>query len=322
MNSNPNSSSTSKYWRSAALRIGGSVLILALLLRAVPFRLVWSKIQLTSPWLAVALLCSYLALHLMGTAKWRLLINLAGAELTFPQAVRCYFTGLFGNIFLPSLVGGDILRAGIAFRLARSKTAVVLGSLVDRVQDTIGLLAVVGIGVLLLPNALDPRSRGTLRAVAVVFLVGVSLGVGSVSIVPVRRFPWKIRRRLVPVRHAIRAVYRRPALVFLCFCMGMTLQVCLVSINFILGKTSGLHVPFYVWLFAWPLSKLSGLIPVTQGGMGIREAALVGLLLPFGAPKETVTAVGFVFEAILISGGLIGGAMAFVIGRISSGTNE
>src|SRR5580692_7519221 len=137
MNSNPNSSSTSKYWRSAAPRIGGSVLILALLLRAVPFRLVWSKIQLTSPWLAAALLCSYLALHLMGTAKWRLLINLAGAELTFPEAVRCYFTGLFGNIFLPSLVGGDILRAGIAFRLARSKTAVVLGSLVDRVQDTI-----------------------------------------------------------------------------------------------------------------------------------------------------------------------------------------
>jgi len=41
----------------------------------------------------------------------------------------------------------DIVRAGLAFRLARSKTGVVLGSLVDRVQDTVGLLAVVGIGV-------------------------------------------------------------------------------------------------------------------------------------------------------------------------------
>jgi uncharacterized membrane protein YbhN (UPF0104 family) len=99
----------------------------------------------------------------------------------------------------------------------------------------------------------------------------------------------------------------------------MAIQVSLVAINFSVGEVSGLHLPFYVWLFAWPLAKLSGLIPVTQGGIGVREVALVGLLAPFGAPAVLTAASGLVFEAILITGGLIGGLLAFTIGRVSPG---
>jgi len=44
-------------------------------------------------------------------------------------------------------------------------------------------------------------------------------------------------------------------------------------------------VPLYVWLFAWPLGRISVLLPVTQGGIGVREAALAA----FGAaPVLTV----------------------------------
>jgi hypothetical protein len=43
----------------------------------------------------------------------------------------------------------------------------------------------------------------------------------------------------------------------------------------------------------------------------------VGLLAPFGAPAVLTAAFGLLFEGILISGGLIGGIMAFLIGRIS-----
>jgi glycosyltransferase 2 family protein len=37
-------------------------------------------------------------------------------------------------------------------------------------------------------------------------------------------------------------------------------------------------------LFAWPLAKIAAVVPITQGGIGVREAALVVLLAPFGAP--------------------------------------
>jgi uncharacterized membrane protein YbhN (UPF0104 family) len=49
--------------------------------------------------------------------------------------------------------------------------------------------------------------------------------------------------------------------------------------------------------------------------MGIREAVLVALLLPFGATAPLVLAAGLVWEGVIISGGLISGLVAFLLGR-------
>ena len=123
---------------------------------------------------------------------------------------------------------------------------------------------------------------------------------------------------MVQLRNGIRSVYRSPGRVCLCFCIGVSLQTMQIAINVPLAQVSGLRIPFYAWLYAWPLAKLSSLLPVTQGGIGVREVALVGLLAPLGAPPVLTAAVGLVFEAITIVGGLIAGIIAFVIGRIHS----
>jgi len=289
-----------------------------LLFTFLPFHQVWSAVKRIPPGLGLGLFCAYMVLHLVGVVKWRLLINLAGADLTFSQAVRCYYWGLFANNFLPSLVGGDLVRAGVAFMISpRSKHAVVLGSLIDRLQDVLGLAGVAAVGVLLIPRSLDPQSRKVFWAVGGLLLVGAALGVGSLFLLPVKKFPYKIRRIMVKVRRGIRSVYGDPGRVLLCFCLGMILQGFQVAINSWLGAASGLHVAFGVWLFAWPIAKLSALLPLTQGGIGVREVALVGLLAPFGAPPALTAAAGLVFEAITIVGGLLAGIIALLIGRVS-----
>jgi len=80
-----------------------------------------------------------------------------------------------------------------------------------------------------------------------------------------------------------------------------------------LAEYCGLDLPLQVWLFAWPLAKLAAVLPLTQGGIGVREAALVGLLAPFGAPGHLVLAAGLVWEAVVIAGGLIAGAVALAL---------
>jgi uncharacterized protein (TIRG00374 family) len=307
-----------KLWRSPYLRFGGSALVLLLLLTYLPYRQVFSTIRRIPPTVGLALLAGYLLLHLLGVVKWRLLINLAGADLKFPQAVRCYYWGLFGNIFLPSLVGGDVVRGGMAFLFSRSRAAIVLGSLMDRVQDVAGLLAVTTIGVLLLPGSLDYQSHKKLWVIAAVLLAAGLLGLASLFVVPARKFPMKARRIMVKLRRGIRSMYRKPGRMFACFLMGMLLQVSQVAVNYCLGEIAGLHIGFAVWLFAWPLAKLSALVPLTQGGIGVREVALVSLMTPFGAPAVLTAAVGLTFQAIVITGGLIGGVLALAMGRLSS----
>ena len=100
-----------KIWKTPYFRYGVSLLVLALLLRFIPFHKVLATIRSVPPTVALAVLGCYLMVHLLGVQKWRMMINLAGAGLRFPQALRCYYWGLFGNIFLPSLVGGDLAQA-------------------------------------------------------------------------------------------------------------------------------------------------------------------------------------------------------------------
>jgi uncharacterized membrane protein YbhN (UPF0104 family) len=289
-----------------------------LLLTFLPFHEVWSAIRRIPPALSLGLLFVYLVLHLLGVVKWRLLIKLAGAEISFSQAVRCYYGGLFANNFLPSLVGGDLVRAGMAFLVSRSRAAVVLGSLIDRMMDVIGLASVAAIGALLLPRSLDPQHRKIFWAVGGLLAVAGAAGAGTVLMLPARKFPVKVRRIMVKVRRGVRSVYRHPGRVLQCLFLGVILQLCQVVINAWLGVASGLNVAFGVWLFAWPLAKLSALLPLTQGGVGVREAALVGLLAPFGASPPLTAAAGLIFEAITIVGGLIAGLIAFLIARFSS----
>ncbi|HEX6315405.1 MAG TPA: lysylphosphatidylglycerol synthase transmembrane domain-containing protein [Gemmatimonadaceae bacterium] len=305
-------------WRWLA-RILATVAILALLAWWLPFDELVSAMGAVpaATWpLAVGV---YLAAHLLGVVKWRGLVNAAGAGLRARQAGHAYYWGLFGNLFLPSLVGGDVVRAGVAMRQARSKSAIVLGSLVDRVQDVIGLGVIAGAGALLAPRALDEASRQ-------IFVVFLSLmaagGVAAVLVLrffPARLAPFKVRRLLVRVRQALRSTASRPSALVVAFALGLALQTALILLNWELGRLIGIEIPLHVWFFVWPLAKIASLLPVTQGGIGVREAAQAALFAPFGVGAVQAVATGLVFEVVIITGGLLSGGIALVLRRGPAG---
>jgi len=111
-----------------AIRIAISALLLASLLIFVPLHKLVLAIRSISPALWFWLLVGFLATHLIGVVKWRLTLRLSDARLTFVQAMRCYFAGLFGTVYLPSIVGGDVIRMGMAFRTGQNRAGIVLGS--------------------------------------------------------------------------------------------------------------------------------------------------------------------------------------------------
>jgi hypothetical protein len=151
------------------VRIAGSLLFLGILLAFLPLQKLVIALRSIPLTLWVWVLMGFLSTHLIGVAKWRLTLHISNARLTFAQAVRCYFAGLFGTVFLPSVIGGDVVRMGLAFRIQRNRAGVLLGSLVDRLLDTVSLAVVAGAGVLLIPGALNERHRRAFVALAVVF---------------------------------------------------------------------------------------------------------------------------------------------------------
>ena len=260
----------------------------------------------------------YLSLQVLGVLKWRLTVNLTGAGLGFAQAGRCYYGGLFSNIFLPSIIGGDVVRAGLAFGGSRSRTGLVLGCLVDRLIDMTALATVASLGALLLRDRFGMLARNVLLPLAGILVVAVACLVALWFLFPARRLPSRARLLLEKLQQAARPVARRPHYVLASLAIGVTLQSCLVMLNAWLGSACGLDCPLAVWFFVWPLAKLSAVLPVSQGGLGVREAALAALFVRFGVAAGLAVAAGLVFEAVIIMGHLISGPIAVALGYVGA----
>ncbi|HUK52001.1 MAG TPA: lysylphosphatidylglycerol synthase transmembrane domain-containing protein [Candidatus Binatia bacterium] len=301
-------------WRSpaAVLRLLAGLGILGCLLALLPRERVWSAMRGVPLRLWLAVVFAYLAAHCLGTMKYRMMVNLAGAGLSRAQAAQCYFGGLFGTLFLPSIVGGDVVRAGVGLRVARHRAGFLLGSLMDRVMDVLALALTSAAGAVLLPGHLDARS---LRVFLLLASAGAALVAGSavaVALLPAARFSFRMRRRLVRLREAARALRARPHVMLLSLLGGILVQGTFATLTAVLANSCGLHLGLSVWFLAWPLAKLAALLPLSQGGLGVREAALAGLLLPFGAPAALAVAVGLVWQTVIYSGGLLSGLVALL----------
>jgi uncharacterized membrane protein YbhN (UPF0104 family) len=150
-----------------------------------------------------------------------------------------------------------------------------------------------------------------------VLLLGVAViaALAAWTLFPSRRVPFRLRRKLVAVRRAVRATARQPLRLVTGLALGMLLQSLLVVLNWRLGIAIGISIPLYVWFFVWPLAKISALLPVTQGGIGVREAAQAVLFAPFGVSAVMAVATGLAFEVIIVAGGLLGGGIGWLLGR-------
>src|SRR5262245_3667813 len=101
-------------WRRFAVRLGASALVVAALVAFVPWHKLEDAFSRVPPGALAATVAGFLGCHLFGVFKWRMVIGQAGARLRPAEAVECYSAGLFSNLFLPSIVGGDVLRALLA----------------------------------------------------------------------------------------------------------------------------------------------------------------------------------------------------------------
>src|SRR2546429_2667847 len=306
----------SRGWIFLVLRWAAALLVLGILfylLPVAPLRSALARVPLTR---FITVLLIYLVALTGGIAKWHTVVNSAGAQLSFAASAGCYASGLFGALFLPSIIGGDVARLAVGISRSPRPAAVITGNVADRFLDVAAQLTLTSLGLMLLPGSLPVPLQAPAKRVLLAAVLATAILFGFVVALRrplLRGRSIRFRRRLAQLRHAVRAVSRRPHRLILGWLLGTSVQGTYVLLTALLGIACGLDLPLRVWLFAWPLAKIAAVTPITQGGIGVREAALVVLLAPFGAPAAQVLATGIVWEGVIITAGLLAGLTAFLL---------
>jgi len=267
-----------------------------------------------SPWVGGAVLAGFLVGHRFGVVKWRLLVNAGRPILGRLDALRCYAAGLFANLCLPGLVGGDVLRAALAAKITRRPEVVVLGSLADRAIDVLALTGLLAVGAALAREE-APGWMRTLIAALILGMAGMAALLWLLLRRPLGTWPVRLRRPLGRSLVALRRLRGRPAVAATAFGIAVGMQAGFVLLNAWIGESIGIDVPLEAWFVAWPLAKLVGLAPVSLGGLGVRDATLAGLLTAWGAPMAQGVVASLAWQAVLLVVGLLAGGLWILLGR-------
>lgn len=247
---------------------------------------------------------------LVWTGRWRDILRAAGLEIGFTELLRVLFIGLFFNSFLPTMVGGDVVRGYYA---ARGKQQLVTSYLVVLIERALGLITLAAVAGLACAAALASGFGALPRR----FLLAVALVSGSIVVVGVTGFLCRGWRRLLRLREGRLAeladaldLFRRPATPRLrIVLLSLLLQVLGILFHIACARAVGLATPALVFFLVVPAALVAAMLPVTVNGLGIREGLLVGLLAAWGAPAATAGA--FAILALVVaslfaaSGGII-----------------
>jgi uncharacterized membrane protein YbhN (UPF0104 family) len=283
------------------LRAAVSASVVALLLLLIPLDLVWQALVRVSPWVWLASVVIFFGGHYLNALKLRLLLGSGPEDAHVTSAcVRAQYAGLVANLGLPGLAGGDVVRAAYlapAVGLAR----ITVASIADRLIDTATIVALVAIA---LPLAgMPPGVAGVVERAWLWIAIGLPAAVllGLVA----RRIAARpaVAAKLGSLKAAFQA--RRGAVVT-AIAISFAVQSAFVMTNVWLARQVGVTTGLASWFVAWPLSKLIAVLPISLGGIGVREATLVSLLAPYGAPREAVLASGILWQAVLIVTGIVG----------------
>jgi uncharacterized membrane protein YbhN (UPF0104 family) len=221
-------------------------------------------------------------------------------------------------LFLPSIIGGDVVRLAVGLRRSPNPAAVLAGNVADRFLDMSAQAGLLLLGILLLPGSVPMGLRNPARHAVFLFAGIAAIAMLLLALVYrplLRGRSVRFRQWLARLRFALRSVSRRPLILFFGWILATTIQTTFLTLTWRLAVSCGLFLPLRDWLFAWPLAKVAALLPLTQGGIGVREAALVGLLSPFGAAPHLVLASGLVWDGVVILGGLVAGVVVLFLRR-------
>lgn len=269
-----------------------------------------------SVWFWITLL--YLARHLVSALKWWILL---GSDTSVPllKTIRAYFWGLFTNLYLPGVAGGDIVRAGLVARNTNQKTRIIVRSMADRLIDIASLLVVALGGALMLLD--EDLSALTLIAKITVGLVPLSI-LGFWLIRPLVKFleglpVFLAKDKVIRAIISVEELKKRPFTLFIAFVVSVIGQAVFVALNIILGRECGIEMNEAAWYFAWPLAKLLAIAPISIAGLGVREGGLVALLSRFGANGAQVVAAGLLWQTVVFAGGFLSGVIALILDGLS-----
>lgn len=300
----------------SALKAVVSVGLLAVLFSRVDVSRLWAVARDASLiWLGGALLL-YFAMVLASAVRWGVLLSAQNVRLPFGFLTQSFLVATFFNNFLPSNIGGDVIRIADTAPAAGSKTLATTVILVDRALGLTALFVVAAAGAFAAwLSGIDVPGSGWLWLACAALLAAAILVIAMPDFVgyllaPVRALnkPW-LTERAQRLEEAVMRFGKAPSVLAGAFGAALVVQITIVAFYLLTAKGLSVQLPTLLGAVLIPVSLAVQMAPISINGFGVREAVFAFFFRRFGLPADAAVALSLVSTGMVMGLSLVGGVL-------------
>ena len=287
--------------RQTIVRVFGSILALVLLIVLLEEEgdgQLFSALRRVSIGYFLAAIVALSISRLFAALRWHILLNSAGVEIPFLRSIMLTFTGNFSSNFLPTTIGGDVVRLAGAMQSGYDRAICVASLVADR------LIGLAGFSVALPLGLIPVFSLGNGASQSIAFSALIQKGVNFAKRTFESLSIWL--KKPFALSGSLLATFGNMAFIYL------AIYLLLLGIDH--------HVSFWLVAGLYTLTYFVTLIPISINGLGVQELSMTFLLVQLGglSPSESAT-VAVLTRALWIVTSLPG---AFFLPAILAAMNE
>jgi glycosyltransferase 2 family protein len=275
---------------------------------------------LNGVWILGALAVLFLEMCAIAGVRLKLMLFYVDVRCPLTMTVQIALCGFFFEQVTIGFIGGDAIRLWLLKRADVPFGRAIGALLLDRAFGFISLVLLSLLGIHALLALVDERLRSviavTLLIVVATGCVGVVAAFVLTKLLPLSRLAafW---RRLSSPSQAIHT-----ALLGIVFALAATTHLLNVLVFWMLGQSLGLTITFDQWFIVVPTVLLISMLPISIGGWGVREGAMVVALRGFGIPTEEALLPSILFGLCAVTATLPGAIFWISTRRPSTGREK
>jgi glycosyltransferase 2 family protein len=249
--------------------------------------------------------------------RWQRVLAIFGAPVRLRTLTKHYLAGQFVGNMLPSTVGGDVLRVSRSSADTGNTTTAFAAVVLERLTGFVALPLFVLAGFAIKPSLMDiDRSSlavlialGTLAFLAVIlFLAGHPKAAGRFS----EHDNWM--RAIGAVHTGVDRLRRDPRDAAMALVAALAYQATVIASVYCAFHVVDVRVPNAAILAFVPAVAMAQVVPITIGGLGVREGLLAFFFHPLGVGTGRVVAIGLLWYGMTLIVSVLG-APAFAVGH-------
>lgn len=237
-----------------------------------------------------ALLLLLLTLLIMSTRWQKIILTFHLPPFKIKTLFKFYLIGAFFNNLLPGAIGGDIMRTRAFIKTSGTKVSKATQiTIIERIFGLGSLLIILSLSVFLLDIPKEFYSKfQTLWQWAII--------TGSIAFL-----------LLLILRNKIfKTITISSASIIIILFLSILSQMGDIIIAYVFSHYFNLQIPFTQFFFIMPLVYLATVLPISLGGLGVREGVMAGLLSLYGIEISLAIGISFLMTIIKLLIGIIG----------------